>query len=164
MEMLREVVKHRLVISGLGSTDPVLGQKDGAGDQEDPGHQVDTIKAPILLLFFPATWDRTAWTSLTVLKAGEQPLALGLTNCFISVTFSSCVSLTSTSSLFSLSSPACLWSPVSSHLPSLQLLTFPQPLLLSSLQPPTTSPLIISSCPTYCLPTLRLRMLLPYIV
>lgn len=35
MGVLREVVKHMLITSGLSSAGLVLGQEDGAGDQED---------------------------------------------------------------------------------------------------------------------------------
>jgi len=35
MGMPWEIVKQMLVISGLGSTDLILGQGSGAGDQED---------------------------------------------------------------------------------------------------------------------------------
>lgn len=42
MGMLRNVVKHMLIISDLSSAGLVLGQEDGAGDQEDPSRTPPT--------------------------------------------------------------------------------------------------------------------------
>lgn len=110
-----------------------------------PGHQQGTYFATA----FPDNWDRIVQASHPVLKAGEQPFALGLSIAL----FQSPFPLVSHSPLpaphfhchllLAIINP-CLWSSLSSHLPSQQLLACsPQCFLLSSLQSSPTRPLVL---------------------